>query len=230
MKVEVKRITDPNLFREVAEMTTGKECKMSWNLALCSGHSIIRAEEYLIKLYDIPQCVMGHLVRHTHSQPYVLSKRPDRGGEDMTVVCGDYADIIRQQADYLDGCEDWDKKSLVEMAEIIQQHLMEYSEYVRQLPDRFGRMAPTNMALKLNAEEIINISKVRLCSMASEETRSVWKAVVEEIRKVDTDLARHCQPTCIYRCGICPEPKSCGFNKTDLFKKQLHNYKLNFVL
>lgn len=177
MKVEVKRITDPNLFRECAEMTTGKECKMSWNRALCSGHSIIRAQEYLIKMYDIPLCVASHLVRHVHSQPYQRSKRPDRDPDAVDL----------------------------------------------------GRMTPTDLALKLNAEEIINISKVRLCSKASEETREVWSAVVREIDTIDRDLANHCRPTCVFRGGICPEIKSCGFNKTALFQKQLHLYKLNFV-
>lgn len=212
MKIEVKRITDPNLFRECAEMTTGKECKMSWNKALCSGHSIIRAQEYLIKLYDIPQCVMGHLVRHIHAQPYVLSKRPDRGGEDFEAACVTIADRVYTLEDYY---ATW------EAADV--------AEEINELPKRFGRHAPTNMALKLNAEEIINISKVRSCNMASFETRSVWYNVVEEIRKIDPDLANHCQPTCVYRGGICPEPKSCGFNKTEVFNKQLEQYKLLFT-
>lgn len=212
MKVEVKRITDPNLFRECAEMTTGEECKMSWNKALCSGHSIIRAQEYLIKLYDIPQCVGGHLVRHIHAQPYVLSKRPDRGGSNFITECIGIANTL--DASYAIN-DDGVHEEMVGM--------------VRELPKHFDRLAPTSMALKLSAEEIINISKVRLCSMASAETREVWKAVVEEIREIDPDLANHCQPTCLYRGGICPEPKGCGFNHTELFKKQLNQYKLLFV-
>lgn len=219
MKIEVKRITDPNLFRECAEMTTGEECKMSWNKALCSGHSIIRASEYLIKMYDIPQCVCGHLVRHVHAepyvppvQPYVLSKRPDRGGTDFRTECIGIANTL--DASYAIN-DDGAHEEMVGM--------------VRELPKHFDRHALTNMALKLNAEEIINISKVRLCGKASEETREVWSAVVREIDTIDRDLANHCRPTCVFRGGICPEIKSCGFNKTELFSKQLHNYKQNFV-
>lgn len=212
MKIEVKRITPENLFRECAEMTTGKECKMSWNRALCSGHSIIRAQEYLIKMYDIPQCVMGHLVRHIHSQPYVLSKRPDRGGEDFEAVCVAISDGVYT----LEDCyATWKAADI--------------AEEISELPKRFGRHAPTNMALKLNAEEIINISKVRLCRKASEETREVWCAVVGELSRLDPDLANHCRSMCVYRGGICPEPKGCGFNKTELFNKQLEMYKLNFT-
>lgn len=212
MRIEVKRITDPNLFRECAEMTTGKECKMSWNRALCSGHSIIRAQEYLIKMYDIPQCVMGHLVRHIHSQPYVLSKRPDRGGEDFEAVCIAISDGVYTLED---SYATWKAAGI--------------AEEISELPKRFGRHAPTNMAIKLNAEEIINISKVRLCSMASQETREVWKAVVTEIAKIDPELMLQCVPTCVFRGGICPEPKGCGFNRTELFKKRLDVYKSLFT-
>lgn len=178
MKIEVKRITPENLFRECAEMTTGKECKMSWNRALCSGHSIIRAQEYLIKMYDIPLSVASHLVRHTHAQPYQRSKRPDR-----------------------------------------DPHAID-----------LGRKTPTDLGLLLNAEEIINISRVRLCSMASQETREVWKAVLVELAKIDQDLAWHCHPTCVFRGGICPEPKSCGYNKSELFRIHLESYKKLFLL
>lgn len=102
-------------------------------------------------------------------------------------------------------------------------------------PDRdpkavdLGRKTPTDLGLLLNAEEIINISKVRLCRKASEETREVWNYVVDEIAKIDPDLANHCHPTCVFRGGICPEPKSCGFNKTELFNKQLELYKKLFL-
>ncbi|MBD5223889.1 MAG: hypothetical protein HDS71_07585 [Bacteroidales bacterium] len=212
-RVEVRRITPPLLFQEVAEMTTGKPCRMSWNRALCSGHSIIRAEEYLIKFYGIPQCVANHLVRHIHAQPYVLSKRPDRGGKDFSAACrsiaGNVIDAYRQDN---------------------PEQISTLAEEIETLPSQFDRHAPTNMALKLNAEEIINISKVRLCSKASAETREVWQEVVNELRHgVDPDLAMHCVPTCVYRGGICPEPKSCGYNKSEIFQKHLEQYKLNFT-
>lgn len=212
-RVEVRRITPPLLFQEVAEMTTGKPCRMSWNRALCSGHSIVRAEEYLIKFYGIPQCVANHLVRHIHAQPYVLSKRPDRGGKDFNTECSALAGAI----DY-------------EYSTRVKSHIHHLTCQLRNLPNEFDRHAPTNMALKLNAEEIINISKVRLCSKASVETREVWQEVVNELRRgVDPDLAMHCVPTCVYRGGICPEPKSCGYNKSQIFQKYLEQYKLKFT-
>lgn len=227
MKIEVKRITPDNLFRECAEMTTGKECKMSWNRALCSGHSIIRAEQYLIKMYDIPLCVASHLVRHVHSQPYQRSKRPDRGGDDMETECGFIASNIAFTKDRVMCVQERDGK--LDEGAINRITMLECEEAnIRQLSNRFGRHAPTDMALLVNAEEIINISKVRPCSKASQETRDVWKAVITEIAKIDPELALHCVPMCMYRGGICPEPKSCGYNKSEMFKKHLESYKKLF--
>lgn len=60
-----------------------------------------------------------------------------------------------------------------------------------------------------NAQAIINISRKRLCSCASPETREAWKAVLEEIKKVCPELVEVCVPECVYR-GFCPEFKTCG--------------------
>ena len=71
---------------------------------------------------------------------------------------------------------------------------------------------PVNMRLFLNAQEIINISKARLCNKAENETKKIWRQVVETLRALEPALAEACVPNCIYR-GICPEMKSCGFCK-----------------
>ena len=80
-----------------------------------------------------------------------------------------------------------------------------------------------NMRLFLNAQEIINISKVRLCNKAEAKTREIWRQVVEELRKTEPELAAACVPSCIYR-GICPELKSCGLADGDLFPLKLKDY------
>lgn len=38
-------------------------------------------------------------------------------------------------------------------------------------------------------------------------------------------MARVMVPECVYRNGLCPEIKSCGYNKTEKFKKELEYYK-----
>ena len=80
-----------------------------------------------------------------------------------------------------------------------------------------------NTRLFLNAQEIINISKVRLCNKAEKTTREVWRTVVEELRKTEPELANACVPSCVYR-GFCPEIKSCGLTNSELFDLKAANY------
>lgn len=77
-----------------------------------------------------------------------------------------------------------------------------------------------------NAQAIINISRKRLCMCASPETRQAWKKVLEEIKKVEPELASVCVRECVYR-GFCPEFISCGYHKTEAFKKELEEYRGN---
>ena len=99
-------------------------------------------------------------------------------------------------------------------------------------PDIDGRQSPreeqhktdpVNMRLFLNAQEIINISKVRLCSKAEIETRKIWRDVIIELRKIEPELANACVPSCIYR-GHCPEIKSCGYTDSEIFPLKVNDY------
>ena len=82
---------------------------------------------------------------------------------------------------------------------------------------------PVNMRLFLNAQEIINISKVRLCNKAEAKTKIIWRQVVEELRKIEPELANACVPSCFYR-GFCPEIKSCGLADTETFPLAVNDY------
>ena len=86
-----------------------------------------------------------------------------------------------------------------------------------------------SMRLFLNAQEIINISKVRLCNKAEAETRKVWIEVLRELEKVEPLLAQACCPSCVYR-GICPEIKSCGFHRTKAFTEAYDRYINNLTV
>ena len=80
-----------------------------------------------------------------------------------------------------------------------------------------------NMRLMLNAQEIINISKVRLCNKAEMETRNAWRCVVANLAKIEPILAAACQPSCVYR-RVCPEIECCGFYNTVTYNKVLDEY------
>lgn len=223
MTITVERITDPELFRRVAKATSGKDVKMTWAKALASGHSIIRAEQYLIEMEDIPLYVASQLVRsHVGVQWYQRSKRTDRGGEDfgteVKMVRRELMEAqhaIRLAVDHAD--YDW----LEDAERIIDEQDSEIADW----PYRFDRYAPTNLTGIMNAEAIINMSHKRFCAKASKETREVWREVVHELAKVDPDLAEHCVPQCVHRGDICPEPKGCGYNRSEIGIMEMTKYK-----
>lgn len=72
-----------------------------------------------------------------------------------------------------------------------------------------NRLTPVTMELFLNAQEILNISRQRLCYKASKETREIWIEVLKELKKIEPILVKYCVPNCIYRNG-CPEFVPCG--------------------
>ena len=99
-------------------------------------------------------------------------------------------------------------------------------------PDTDGHQVPrdkqkksdlVNCRLFLNAEEIINISRKRLCNKAELPTRQVWQAVLDELRKTEPELVNACVPNCYYR-GFCPEITSCGFANSKLFETRVKEY------
>ena len=94
----------------------------------------------------------------------------------------------------------------------------------KQIPrDEQRKTDPVNMRLFLNAQEIINISKARLCSKAEAKTKIIWRQVITELSKIEPELANACVPNCFYR-GFCPEIKSCGLADTETFPLAVNDY------
>ena len=76
--------------------------------------------------------------------------------------------------------------------------------------DSEGRLTRSfEMVMKIGMG-LMHIARRRLCYQASRETREVVVAIKEAIREVDPDLSHFMVPNCVYRGGICPEPKPCG--------------------
>lgn len=98
-------------------------------------------------------------------------------------------------------------------------------EYGVASRDELPQGALNDMDMSANAQALINISRKRLCSCASKETREAWQQVKAEIAKVDPILASKMVPECLYR-GFCPEWISpCGYSKTEKFEKDLQEYR-----
>lgn len=217
MNVMVKKLTDVELLRRANSFTTGHDSHMTLAKAYRAGHSPIRTQLFLVECTDIPLFVASQLVRsHVGVQFFQLSKRTDRGGEDFREACH----CISQELLCSGAVTDFKERQI---------QIEERAKWVDDLPKRFDRYAPTDLAFIINAEALINMAHKRLCSKASFETREVFKKICEAAKEADPDLYRHLVPQCIYRGGICPEPRSCGFNKTELFDKQLTEYKKLFV-
>ena len=80
------------------------------------------------------------------------------------------------------------------------------------------------MEIEANAQALINMSRKRLCSQASIETREVMEAIKKEVEKKDPIMAEVMVKECVYR-GYCPEMWSCGYDKTDKFKEEVEKYR-----
>ena len=87
--------------------------------------------------------------------------------------------------------------------------------------------APVNMQLSLNAQEILNISRLRLCSKAEITTRTIWGAVVSELREIEPILAKACKPQCIVK-GYCQEMNTCGYTASRVFDERRKEFLSNF--
>ena len=98
-------------------------------------------------------------------------------------------------------------------------------EYGVTSRDELPQGALNDMDMSANAQALINISRKRLCSCASADTREAWKQVKAAIAKVDPVLADKMVPECIYR-GFCPEFLSpCGYSKTPQYQEALEKYR-----
>lgn len=223
MKIEAKKITTVELLHEANSATTGKPSKMSLRQCYRAMHSNMRTQLFWVKCTDIPLFVASQFVRsHIGVQFFQRSKRTDRGGEDFNDVCRNIAFNVNTT---------WITKDAPEKIDTAQvaDNLSELAKEIEQLPERFDRYAPTDLAFIINAEAIINMSRKRLCTKASTDTRVIWEGIIAEIAKVDPDLALFCVKPCVFSGGICREPQCCGFNKTELFQKALERYKKLFV-
>lgn len=72
------------------------------------------------------------------------------------------------------------------------------------------RLTPVNHRMLLNAQHLIDMSRKRLCYQAESDTRSTWMRVIDGVAGVDPALVKYLVPNCVYRGGLCVEPRPCG--------------------
>ena len=89
--------------------------------------------------------------------------------------------------------------------------------------DELPQNALVSHTIFVNAQSLIYISRKRLCSQASKETRELWKTVVEAVKEKEPEIGSVLVPECVYR-GFCPEMKGCGYVNTDDYKEKRREY------
>lgn len=215
MKINIHKLTNTDLLRKANSFTSGKESHMSLAKAYAYQHSPIRTQLFWVECREIPLFVASQLVRsHVGVQFFQRSKRTDRGGADFREVCD---------------CISLDLHLMNEDKLLDGETKINLEERIDELPERFDRYAPTDLAFIANAEALINMAHKRLCAKASPETREIFGQICELVEEQDPDLYKHLVPQCMYRGGICPEPKGCGYNNTEIFNKALTEYKKLFI-
>ena len=90
--------------------------------------------------------------------------------------------------------------------------------------DELPQGEPNDQDFVVNAQTLINISRKRLCTCASLETRQAWNAVKDEIKTFDPVMADKMVRNCVYR-GFCPEMNCCGYVNTKAFQEELETYR-----
>lgn len=214
MNIKVRKLIGVESLREANSFTTNKESKMSLQTAYRLKHSPIRTQIFWIEMRDIPLFVASQLVRsHVGIQCFQLSKRTDRGGEDFREECEEIASMAGTifPTDGYSFEEEY-------------QHRATTSDAIRLLPRQFDRYAPTDLAMLINAEAIMNMSAKRLCAKASKETREIWQKTLELIEEVDPDLVKFCKKPCVLS-GVCRESKSCGYMASESYLTERRLYK-----
>lgn len=64
--------------------------------------------------------------------------------------------------------------------------------------------------MDINAQELMQMARMRLCRQASVETRMVMTEIRDAVVQVNPEFAPHLQPKCLAHGG-CNEFKSCGY-------------------
>lgn len=154
--------------------------------------------EYLISFEDLRQWVGVHLLRHPYVLPFIHSQRVDRDEKRI----GEATDRVM---------------------EIISADLKASTDF--NLRDYRFQGEVNDHDFYVNAQTLINISRKRLCSCASKETREAWELVKEAVREIDPMMAHCMVRQCIYR-GFCPEMHpACKYWRTKFFEQELHEYR-----
>ena len=219
--VSVKKLTDEDLLREACESTFLGKSHASLLSLYKAEHSPVRTQMFWIKFKTIPLFISTHLLRHhVGSVPFQLTCRDDRKGGNPGVKgkCGNIVQNLRTAFESVD-----------DSPATVQEKIATTIEEVEWLAENSDRYTSVNLSLLVNAQSLIDMSKLRICWQAHPETRIVFNKLKEAMKEVDPDLAKMMVRKCVYRASLCGEQRCCGFNSTKAFLDEWEEYASNFT-
>lgn len=214
--VTVRKLTGRELMLSACESTFLGKSNQSLLSIYKSEHSPARTQLFWIEIKSAPLFVVSHYVRHhVGIEKFQLSMRSDRdGGKDQCPYIADrLSEILAIPEEYR-----------------AEEETKEMYELLEELRNRSGRNALTNLSILVNAQSLIDMAKLRLCNMASPETIKIFTAIKWKISEIDPELASMMVRKCVYRNGLCGEPRCCGFQLTPAYKREQENYIKYFTL
>lgn len=215
--VSVRKLTDADLMREACQMTFIGKSHQSLLSIYKTEHSPVRSQLFWVKFEGIPLYISTHLLRHhVGSVPFQLTCRSDRQGGNPGLI--QKIDYIKQRLEETYDMDEDGRNTVI--SEVVHD--------LTWLQENSDRYTPVNLGLLINAQSLIDMAKLRLCLQAAAETRKVFQALKDEVRKVDPDLADMMVRKCVYRGGLCGEARCCGFNHTMEFANELQKYATLF--
>lgn len=214
--ISVKKITDVGLMREACEMTFNGHSSQSLLSIYKSEHSPVRTQMFWVRFMNIPLFISTHILRHhVGSTPYQLTCRDDRDGANPMLP--ERIKVINEKLEEV-------KMYGVEKS----KNLDAIENDLANIAENCDRNTPVNLGLFLNAQSLIDMAKLRLCNQAHKDTIKVFQALKDKVAEVDPELASLMVRKCVYRNGLCGEPRCCGYNTTPAFLKEKIEYLRNF--
>lgn len=223
--VSVRKLTDEELLRCACASTFIGESRATLGQLYKAEHSPVRTQFFWIELKHIPLYVSTHLLRHhVGSIPFQLTCREDRNGGNPGLPAKIDDAVSRLCALFAD----WEKGGA--MIGYRNEELAAIIEGLHWLKENADRYTPVNLGLCVNAQALIDMAKLRLCTgCAAPETVTVFREIKNQIRQIDPALAAMMVRKCVYRNGICGEMRCCGFNSTPAFENELRDYTSRFT-
>lgn len=79
----------------------------------------------------------------------------------------------------------------------------------------------------VSKKSVVDLSRRIGCSKYDVDLEAFAKALIDGVRNIDPELGTQLVSECVYRNGICPYEKSCGYIESSLFNQDLIEYIKN---